>query len=484
MMAMFDIFYKRFNLIYLTSAIFIFFFILNIILFSYSFLIFLLLGYLLLTHYFFFYYYLKYENSKKYFPILPLISFFFFISHTLVFFLAQINFFYKNYTYLDILPKPILVLILGLNFFLFGYIISEKIFSTKKKKIFYFDYNLNQKLFAIIFFIILSYLINFDQFCGPFLQYSFIKQLREPVNLFTLGLILIMILKNDIKSNFWHFLFALTFLMIYMIEISEAFISTIFCMIIFLLTMYFYIKKKIPIISIIFSIFLLFSAYATKDEVRKKTWFKNFNCSEKIVISLNILKDNFFNTYDYSDKEIKIKSSNKQKIYSVGRIFTNIETLNAVVILTPEKIPFFKGSSYSQIYSKFIPRFLWSDKPTERYGNFWGHRYFFLDPTDNITSWNFGVIPEFYANFGILGVVIGMFLLGILIKFLIAKLQTKKFTEIEILISSVIIFNFFYLEINLSLILGKVINQLIFFNIFFLFFYFFLKFIPKNNRLL
>ena len=77
-----------------------------------------------------------------------------------------------------------------------------------------------------------------------------------------------------------------------------------------------------------------------------------------------------------------------------------------------------------------------------------------------------------------------MFLLGILIKFLIVKLQTKKFTEIEILISSVIIFNFFYLEINLSLILGKVINQLIFFNIFFLFFYFFLKFIPKNNRLL
>jgi hypothetical protein len=481
MMAMFDIFYKKFNLIYLTSAIFFFFFILNIFLFSYNFLIFLLLAFLLLTHYFFFYYYLKYENFKKYFPILPLISFFFFISHTFVFFLAQIEFFYKNHT-LDILPKPILVLILGLNLFLFGYIITEKIFSTKKKKIFYFDYSLNQKLFIIFFFIILSCLINFDQFCGPFLQYSFIKQLREPVNLFALGLILIMILKNDIKSNFWLFLFALTFLMIYMIEISEAFISTIFCMIIFLLAMYFYIKKKIPTLSIIFSIFLLFLAYGIKDEVRKKTWFKNFNCTEKIVILINILNSNFIIINDYFYKEIKIESSNKQKIYPVSRVFTNIETLNGVVTLTPEKVPFFKGS-YSQIYTKFIPRFLWSDKPTETYGNFWGHRYFFLDPTDNVTSWNFGVIPEFYANFGIVGVVIGMFLLGILIKFLIINLQTKKFTEIEILISSVIIFNFFYLEINLSQILGKVINQLIFFNIFFLFFYFFLKFIKKNNRL-
>jgi hypothetical protein len=479
MMAMFDIFYKRFNLIYLTSTIFIFFFILNIFLFSYNFLIFLLLGYLLLTHFFFIYYYLKHENNKKYFPILPLISFFFFISHTFVFFLSQINFFHKNYNFVDILPKSILVLILGLNLFFFGYIISEKIFSNKKKKIFYFNYNINQKIFTIIFFTILSFLINFDQFCGPFLQYSFIKQLREPVNLFALGLILIMILKNDIKSNFWHFLFAIMFLMIYIIEISEAFIATIFCTIIFLLTMYFYIKKKIPILSIIISIFLLFIAYATKDGLRTKTWFKNFQCLEKTVISLNIFSDIFFSKYDYSE----IESSNKQKIYISGRIFTNIETLNKVVILTPEKVPLFKGGSYSQIYTKFIPRFLWSDKPTETYGNFWGHRYFFLDPTDKITSWNFGVIPEFYANFGILGVVIGMFLLGILIKFLIIKLQTKKFTEIEILISSVIIFNFFFLEINLSLILGKVINQLIFFNIFFLFFYFFLKFIKKNNRL-
>jgi len=482
-MAMFEIFYKKFDLIYLTRAIFIFFFILNIFFFYNNFLIFLLLGYLLLTHYFFFYYYLKYENTKNYFPILPLISFFFFISHTFVFFLSQIKFFFNNYTHLDILPKPILVLVLGLNFFIFGYIISEKIFSTKKKKIFYFDYNLNQKLFTIIFFIILSYLINFDQFCGPFLQYSFIKQLREPFNLFALGIILIMILKHDIKSNFWHFLFVLTFLMIYMIEISEAFISSIFCVIIFLFAMYFYIKKKLPILIIIFSIFLLFLAYAIKDEVRKKTWFKNLSCSEKIFISLNILKDNFLGSYDNSEKDIKIESSHKQKIYNVVRIFTNIETLNKVVILTPEKVAFFKGSSYGHIYTKFIPRSLWSDKPTETYGNFWGHRYYFLDPKDNLTSWNFGILPEFYANFGIFGVVIGMFLFGLLVKFLILKLRTKKFTEIEVLISSIIIFNFFYLEINLSLILGKVINQLIFFNIFFLFFYFFLKFVQKNNRL-
>jgi hypothetical protein len=474
-------FNKKFNLLYLINIIFFFFFILNFIFFFSKFIILLLLSFLLFTHHMFFYFFLKYENSKNYFPILPLISFFFFLSFTFVFFIEKNILFNSNFQYSDFLPKTILILILGLNFLFFGYIISEKIFIKKKKKFFYFDYNLKKKLFILFFFVILSFLINFNQFCSISFKYSFINQLREPVNLFVLGLILMMILKNNIKSFLWHILFALILLIIYTIETSEAFIATIFCTSIFLLAMYFYIKKKIPFLGILFSIFLLLLSFYIKRDVRNETWFKNYHCSEKIVTTLNILK---FKTKFLSEKNVYSIFSNEldAKTMAGSRILTNIYTLNKVIALTPEKVAFFEGS-YTAIYTKFIPRLLWSDKPTEIAGNFWGHRYHFIDLADNLTSWNFGVLPEFYANFGIFGVLFGMFLLGLFIKFLIIKLSTKKFTDIEMLISSIIIFNFFYLEVNLSLILGKVINQFIFFNIFFLFFYLFLKFISKINRI-
>jgi oligosaccharide repeat unit polymerase len=150
--------------------------------------------------------------------------------------------------------------------------------------------------------------------------------------------------------------------------------------------------------------------------------------------------------------------------------------------LTPEKIYFFQGNSYKKIYTKFIPRFIWEKKPRDEQGNFWGHRYLVLSPDDNTTSWNFPVLNEFYANYGMAGVIFGMFFLGFIIKLLILKLWTKNISDIEILISSIIIFNFFFLENNLSQILGKVINQFLFFNIFFIFIYLFFLFISKLKK--
>jgi hypothetical protein len=75
-----------------------------------------------------------------------------------------------------------------------------------------------------------------------------------------------------------------------------------------------------------------------------------------------------------------------------------------------------------------------------------------------------------------------MFFLGFLIKLLILKLWKKNISDIEILISSIILFNFFYLENNLSQILGKIINQLFFFHIIFIFIYLFFLFISKFKK--
>lgn len=59
-----------------------------------------------------------------------------------------------------------------------------------------------------------------------------------------------------------------------------------------------------------------------------------------------------------------------------------------------------------------MPRFLWPDKPTKELGQGFGHRYGYLNPRDERTSLNLPVLVEFYANYGMVGVAIGMWLVG------------------------------------------------------------------------
>ena len=95
---------------------------------------------------------------------------------------------------------------------------------------------------------------------------------------------------------------------------------------------------------------------------------------------------------------------NKTYTDNKNRLFHSINSLNIISKLTPEIIPFYQGQSYETIYTKFIPRDFWKNKPNDNQGNFWGHRYRVLNPSDNVTSWNLPVLNEFYVNFGMLGV--------------------------------------------------------------------------------
>jgi hypothetical protein len=242
----------------------------------------------------------------------------------------------------------------------------------------------------------------------------------------------------------------------------------------FLFAIYFYFKKEIPLISIILISLLAIFFHSIKYELRKLTWNEKIKlgCIEKIFILKSVAVN-----FDYKDK-IKTDSTSYYDLNTI-RLFHSINSLNIISKLTPDIVPFFQGNSYKMIYSKFIPRDFWDNKPEDIQGNFWGHRYLVLNPEDKTTSWNFPVLNEFYANFGMMGVIFGMFFLGFFTKLLLLKLWTKNSSNIEMLTSSVIIFNLFFLENNLSQILGKIINQFIFFNIFIFFLYLLIKLISK-----
>ena len=56
-----------------------------------------------------------------------------------------------------------------------------------------------------------------------------------------------------------------------------------------------------------------------------------------------------------------------------------------------------------------MPRIFWENKPSDTLGNEFGVRYKVLFDYNTTTSWNMPVLNEFYVNFGIIGIVLGMF---------------------------------------------------------------------------
>ena len=140
---------------------------------------------------------------------------------------------------------------------------------------------------------------------------------------------------------------------------------------------------------------------------------------------------------------------------------------------SPEEIPYWNGESYKILASKLIPRIFWKEKPSDKLGNEFGHRYNVLTKDNNRqgiwrtvhdfnTSWNMPTINEFYANFGVKGSILGMLLLGLLYGFLENVFLIRNNYNLEKVISFFIFVPLFFLESHLSLLFGAVIQSYIF----------------------
>jgi len=96
----------------------------------------------------------------------------------------------------------------------------------------------------------------------------------------------------------------------------------------------------------------------------------------------------------------------------------NLDLLADVVRQTGTTVPFWSGETYLSLVGFAVPRFIWPSKPTKTLGQDFGHRYGYLDSWDTWTSINLPFLVEFYANFGEIGVLIGMVVVGLLYRLL------------------------------------------------------------------
>jgi hypothetical protein len=122
---------------------------------------------------------------------------------------------------------------------------------------------------------------------------------------------------------------------------------------------------------------------------------------------------------------------------------------------TPDEVPYWKGETYKPLFTALVPRMAWPGKPEENVGYRFGLRYGIILPRDKTHSINLPWIVEMYVNFGKLGVVLGMGLVGIFLAFLDKLFNRRDATDLETVCGLAVLFPLFYPDSNFSLMVGS-----------------------------
>lgn len=419
-----------------------------------------------------FYIYFSLKKELDYFPIYPLIIFYYFITCTSYFYLnyelkpifgnafpgEDVN---ERFIYPEI-KQLIVILSLGLTSFSIGYFLLN--YFVINKNIHNIKLNWNSKIeLALVlgfFLFIIFYYINLEK---KFTNLSIISQLKFPIMIFLLSYFQVKYLLS--KNIFFNIILILLLSFLFVIEISRGATVFPYLLIAIVISMKLFITKQINLLTILLIMFSVLIVHTLKYEIRHKFSVyesqnqSNNNDQNQLLRNLNETKEIYLN-FNLE----KIFNNNNLKGQE-NRLFHSNKSLQITLTRTPNEIDYYGGKSYAGIPYKFLPRFLLKDKPKEEWGNFWGKRYEVINVKDYKTAWNFPVLNEFYANFSYKGVVFGMFLLGFIIKFLLIFFSFNLKQPILLSMSSTVMLNFFFLESNLSMVIGSAINQILFFSV-------------------
>ena len=189
-----------------------------------------------------------------------------------------------------------------------------------------------------------------------------------------------------------------------------------------------------------------------KYSYREIVWYedKNFNPIERIEIILNLI--------DEQKNELEIEGKSDEEIDKNNffwRYSYQASALSLVLSETPAIVPYWDGESYV-IFSKFIPRFIWPDKPQELMGYKFGVRYGIMSVNNNTTSMNTPILPEMYMNFGNIGVIICMILFALIYVLLNNYFNNKHISDVGKVYAIAIIFPLVIQESNFSLMFGNI----------------------------
>ena len=300
-----------------------------------------------------------------------------------------------------------------------------------------------QRIHNVLFFFLMMIIIDYVKLIPALGQLTIIIK-----NVY-IGLSLMLIFQHKLSA--WG---KIAIVSIVIIEIVSRAVSGLIAEVAYLLLFIVIVMnicsiKLTYLLPIMIPFMLFYTAFSKiKSTYREKVWFgkKAFTLSEKV----NLI-------YDLSHKSsLGTKKSDSQGNNNFFHRYSYPSSIFARVLQrTPSIVPYWEGETYLSLFTKFIPRALWPDKPKETLGHDFGVRYGILAKSDKVTSINTPILVEMFINFGFQGLYIGCGLFGILLLFIDRYFCSNAISIENKIINSSITFSLIIIESNFSLTFGN-----------------------------
>lgn len=284
-----------------------------------------------------------------------------------------------------------------------------------------------------------------------------VNQLSTPLVYISLGILAL--LAYDNKLSLWQVIF---FRIAQLFVLTNALVSGSLApavlLIVYFGVLYWGNKRRIPWHFIVLVALIMLLLNPIKQQFRLQTWYSTQEKPVTVIDKVGVMGATVGRYY--AEKSMFTEIAQDKGL--VNRA-ANIGLFAYAKFMTPEFIPYWHGDSYRTLWTSFIPRILWPGKPQATIGQDFGHRYFLLNAHDKGTSINLPWLIEFYINFGILGLIVGMFFVGVFFRILLQKLKVPAEARIEYAIAVAITFSLFYAESNFALMVGGMLPTFIVF---------------------
>ncbi len=150
-----------------------------------------------------------------------------------------------------------------------------------------------------------------------------------------------------------------------------------------------------------------------------------------------------------------------ERFQGVGQRVDFLTRFAYVVELTPSDIPYWQGETYKNLLWKFIPRIVYPSKPEDVVAQEFPLRYRLFGGGVPDKTVPLPLLLELYANFGPLFVVVGMFLLGLVIRVLYHVTNYTGVRGWALICAVVIGASLFDLGANFSILFGGLFLKLL-----------------------
>jgi len=181
------------------------------------------------------------------------------------------------------------------------------------------------------------------------------------------------------------------------------------------LTVYIYERRKFPLRAALIVLPVILFFQPAKNAFRARYWAVA-GSDESSTERVSFWVEHSWNLWSSALAEQDGEHTRDLVDATISRLALLQQTAN-VIELTPSRVPFQYGKTYSYIAVTFMPRMFWPNKPSVNDANHWYQvTYGLSDPHQLSTvSIAVGTVAESYINFGWFGPVAIMFALGVLL---------------------------------------------------------------------